>query len=303
MNRNGLLLPHGRGHGPDNAYRGFRRGRIPPAPPAYLGFALLVATLAAGCIQPRPTNAPEPQVPASAPVILDARYAETARQIQADPVGFMRDVGARSEALDQYRLTFYRQERFGGRLRDMEKIDAFFRKSPFSVKFVWPDPGADYYESVYVAGENDNRLVVRERKGALPLLPPTTRRIKPEDSVTFGRSKNPITDFGLARVTQRTLIALNDPELARDTAVRYLGMIHLDPQNRPAFVLRVERPPHPQLQYTRNEFYIDAETLLPAGVDLYLPDGELDARYRYADLKTEVNLTAGDFRITTGKKR
>ncbi|GMV96665.1 MAG: hypothetical protein AMXMBFR83_10270 [Phycisphaerae bacterium] len=252
-----------------------------------------------GCAGPAPR--PEPPREADPLATTPEPYRSEALAIMADPVAYLRRVHDRAEALEHYRLTFYRQERFGNRLREAEKIDALFRKHPFSVKFTWPEPD-DYYESVYVAGENDDKLIVRERKGALPLLPPTVRRINPQDAVVLGRARNAITDFGLARVARRTLLpfepATGDP---RATA-RYLGFVELEPQKCPAYHLRIERPPGRDVQYTRNDFYIDARTLLPAGVDLYLPSGDLDARYRYADVDSSVRLTDADFRIAEGRK-
>ena len=75
------------------------------------------------------------------------------------------------------------------------------------------------------------------------------------------------------------------------------GVVNLDPMNRPAHHLHVERPAAPDVQYTRQELYFDTETLLPAGTDLYLPDGKLDAKYRYSDVNTKVQLTDAHFRI------
>lgn len=254
--------------------------------------------MASACVRPPGKEATTPaRSPAQIIPPSDSKTQQTAERIQADPVAYLRKVLVRTDALDQYRLTFYRQERLGKKLREMEKINALFRKEPFSVKFVWEDPDAAYYESVYVAGQNNNKLVIRERKGALPLLPPTTRRLNPMEAVTLGRARNPITDFGLANVTQRTLLAFEDPRTAGQTTIRYQGLVNLEPQNRPAHHLWIDRPPMPDYQYTRQDFYIDAQTQLPAGTDLYLPSGELDARYRYTDVDTNVNFTDADFRL------
>lgn len=236
----------------------------------------------------------------AAPTDRPAR--EAAQRIEADPLAYLREVLARAEALDQYRLTFYRQERLGGKLREMEQIQALFRAQPFSVKFVWTDPDADYYESVYVAGRNDNKLVVRERKGALPLIPPTTRRLDPTAVVQLGRSRNPITDFGLANLTRRTVEPFDDPAIRPQLSIRYQGLVNLDPQNRPAHHFLIEHPPMRGLEYIRQDFYVDTETRLPAGTDLYESPSELAARYRYADIDPNVNLTDADFRLGTGSR-
>lgn len=228
----------------------------------------------------------------------EARYAAEGEKIKVEPVAYLRKVFASVDALNHYNLMFYRQERLGGKLRPMEEIRATFRKTPFSVKFVWEDPDADYFESVYVEGQNRGRLIIRERKGALPLLPPTIRQLKPMEPVKLGRARNPITDFGLAQITRRTILPFDDPAVRSQMTIRYEGLVNLDPRNRPAHLLRIERPPMPGMQYTRQDFFIDAETLLPAGTDLYLPGGDLDARYRYADVDPQVQTTDADFRLS-----
>lgn len=258
---------------------------------------LLSLALLAGC-----AAAPEARSAATDPQRITPADADDAvvQRIRADKVGFLREVFGRSDALDQYRLTFYRQERLGliPRLGEMEEIRAAFRRKPFSVRFEWPSADAAYFESVYVAGQNNGKLIVRERKGALLGLPPTTRQLDPDDPVKLGRSKNPITDFGLARVAERTLLPFNDPATREVMKIEYEGLVTLEPTGQKAHYFRIERPPMPGLLYTRQDFYVDAETLLPAGTDLYLENGELDARYRYAQVDPRVNLTDDDFRLT-----
>jgi outer membrane lipoprotein-sorting protein len=239
-----------------------------------------------------------PQAAAPAPQrIAQAPPTPASTRIENDPAAFLEQVLARTEKLDEYELTFYRQERTGTfvkKLGEMERIRAWFRKQPFSVRFEWPDPGADYDQSLYIQGRNDNKLIVRERKGLLG-MPPQTRVLNVMDPVTFGRSKNPITDFGIEQLTRRTVDALRDPALRNAMTIRYQGVVNLDPVQRPAYHLRIERPAGGDIRYARQDFYIDTETLLPAGTDLYLPDGKLDARYRYTDINTNVRLTDADF--------
>lgn len=257
-------------------------------------------TLALACrnpdYRPRDLSAPSPAT-ATTPT-PDDPYAQ---RLQADPIACLREIFTRADALPQYRLTFYRQERLGGKLRPQERIVTLFRKEPFSVKFTWDDPDADYYESLYVAGQNNNQLVVRERKGALPLLPPTVRKVEPETAVKFNRACHPITEFGLANLVRRTLIPLEDPQARPHITIRYRGLVHITPQARPVHHLRIERPPTPGVLYIAQDFYIDPQTLLPAGADLYQPDGQLAATYRYVDLDTAVELSDADFQLSTSR--
>jgi len=232
----------------------------------------------------------------------EARHVQEGRRIEADPVAYLRDLCARCEALPQYRVTFHRQERLGTLVRQlgrMEQIRAAYRKSPLSIKFEWDSPDADYYESVYVEGRDDSKLIVRERRGVFP-FPAQVRVIDPALPVKVGRSRNPITDFGLGRIARRILTVLDAPDLAGRIKITYGGMVDLEPLHRPAHHLHIEQPAMPNYPHTKRDFYIDAETLLPAGTDLYLPDGDLDARYRYADIDTAVQLSDADFRLSKG---
>jgi len=260
------------------------------AGPVLLPVALLAATLAC---TPRANRSVEPvglSPPAPRPGTTlpsgDA-YAERLHEILA-----------RSDALTQYRLTFYRRERLGDKLHAQEQIRALFRKEPFSVKFTWENPDPDYYESVYVAGQNDNKLVVRERKPALPILLPTVRKLDPAAAVKFGRALYPVTEFGLANMVRHTLTGIEDPAARSQITIRLLGLVNLEPQNTPAYQLHIERPAGPDAPYTAQDFYIDTRTHLPTGTDLFLPDGQLAASYRYADLDPNVNLTNADFRLS-----
>ncbi len=229
----------------------------------------------------------------------EARMAREGERIKADPVAYLREVKQRCAALEQYRLTFYRQERLGliPTLGPVERIRAAFRREPFSVKFEWDDETMPYFESVYATGHNDNQVIVRERRGLFP-FPPQVRIIHVDLPVTLGMAKNPITAFGLAQMAARTLAACEDPALADVMTMTYDGVAELELIDRTAHHLRIERPPTPGYLYTRQDFYVDSETGWPAGTDLWLKDGQLDARYRYAEIEINVQLTDADFRLS-----
>jgi hypothetical protein len=252
-----------------------------------LGLAVSVAVIAtSGCAQP-----------VAGPGM--GRTTEGVRAINRDPVGYLRQLCARCEQLEQYRLKFYRQERLGliPVLGPMEEINASFRKRPFSVKFEWPDPKMPYYESVYVDGRNNNLLLIRERRGLL-LAPPQVRIIDVDLPVKIGKARNPITVFGLANMVRRTLEPFEDAKLSKVMTITCPGVVDLEPTCRPAYHLRIQRPPTAGYRYTRQDFYVDVATALPAGTDLWLRSGNLDARYRYADVNTNAHLTDEDFRLS-----
>lgn len=223
--------------------------------------------------------------------------------LKNEPIAYLRMLKERCQELDAYRLTFYRQERLGlfAKLQPMERIEANFRAEPFSVKFVWPDEDMPYHESVYVDGKNDNKLRIRERVGVLGFAP-QVREVDIQLPVQIGKAKNPITDFGLARLTSRTLMPFEDPETAEVMTISYDGLVDLGPMHVPAHHLRIERPQMEGYRYTRQDLFIDAQTQWPAGTDLWLPNGKLDARYRYTQIETDVHFTDEDFKLSEPKE-
>jgi hypothetical protein len=257
------------------------------------------AALPAGCAAPQRAPSVSQARKAPPPPKIAEGGGDVVDRLKSEPVVVLREMYDRATKLQQYQLMFYRQERQGlfQKLGEMEEIKASFRKQPFSVKFVWDSPEAAYLEAVYVEGQNANKLTVRERKGILG-MPPQVRVLNPNDAVNFGASKNPITDFGLAQVASRTVTPLEDPNIGPLMTVTYEGLVDLDPMHLPAYHLKITRPPGTGNRYTLQDFYIDKATLLPAGTDLYLPNGNMDARYRYAGVNTKVKLTDADFTMT-----
>ncbi len=257
---------------------------------------LLLAATLTGC-----GGQPPPRVTVVEQHAAPAPEDPTAERLRADPAGYLRELAQRCNAIPRYRLIFYRQERLGlisKQLTGMEKIQATFRHDPFSVKFVWLSEDPDYWESFFVKGANDDKLVARERKG-FSIFPAQVRRVNITDPVKWGRSLNPVTDFGLARLSERTLMPFDDPAVAPKMTVRYEGVARLDIIDRPAHHLVIERPPTPGYLFTRQDFYIDAETRLPAGTDLWLENGELGARYRYAEVDLSGTVTDDDFKLSS----
>jgi hypothetical protein len=244
-----------------------------------------------------------PEAPAGPRLTVTKEFKQPedpmAQRLAIEPVAALRDIYERCRELDEYTLTFYRQERLGllvAKMQPLEEIHAKYRSDPFSVKFTWDSEEAQLYESTFVEGENLDKLIVRERKGVFP-FPPQVRVMDPQFTVQIGKSKNPITFFGLAQMMRRTLEPFDNQETAEIMTVTYEGLTDLEITGQSAHYVKITRPKTPGLDYTRQDFYIDAETQLPAGTDLYLPDGKLDARYRYANVNTDVSLTDADFRM------
>jgi hypothetical protein len=227
---------------------------------------------------------------------------ETADLIKHDPLAYLRQVQQRCDAIPKYRLTFYRQERLDmfQTLGKVEQIDVTFRAHPFSVKFAWDDPDSRFIESIYVAGKNHGKLVVRERRGLLG-LPPATYYVNPMDAVKLGQSKRPITDFGLSKMMERTIATIERPPGGVPARIEYRGLTRIDLTGQEAYHLVIKRAVAPGHPDPRQDLWIDVKTGLPAGTALYLPDGKLDASYFYADVRPNNSISDKDFRLGSAK--
>lgn len=240
--------------------------------------AIVACTPRHAGITPQPTGnqtAPLPQSPG-------ADASDSTGLLNSDPMAYLRDVARRAATLEQYQVTFVRQERLGAipTLHAVERINAWFRAQPFSVKFEWQDDDSEFRQAAYVAGSEKDKVLLLRRMGLFGMKL-GVERYNPQDSVTFGKTRNPVTDFGLDRMMQRTLKRLEDAKHFGGANVRYLGVETLE--GTPAYHLRSEFPAEDQYPNKRTDMYVERSSNLPLGVYLWLPNGDLDAMYLYLD--------------------
>jgi len=251
-----------------------------------LATCLLVTGCAASGRHPLPTPPPAAEA-------LPAAVAARADFVARDPRGYLFSVAENCRKLEQYTLTFIREERRGflNLLQGPEKIRCWFRRDPFSVRMLWLDPNVKYGESTYVAGEADNKVRFVPRHGFLG-LPPKVVAVDLQTPVIWGESRRPLTDFGLERLMERTLVPLR--ESGEDARVTYVGVELLPETGRFVHHIRLEYPIG-RYAHPTQELYVDAENDLPAGTLLLLASGSLDAAYFYYDINPAVTLTDADF--------
>jgi hypothetical protein len=216
-----------------------------------------------------------------------------AEAVRRDPVAYLRQVAENCRTLEQYTLTFTRQERRGlfKLLYGPERIACWFRREPFSIRMKWLDPEVKYGESTYVEGEHDNKVRFVPRHGLFG-LPPSITEVNLQTPVIWGESKYPLTTFGLERLMRRTLNTM--AEAGDEVALKYMGLVKLNRGDRIVHHLRLEYAP--KLHETPiQDLYIDAQTDLPAATVLKYSSGRLDAAYIYEDLNPDVAFSDQDF--------
>lgn len=224
-----------------------------------------------------------------------ARIEPRTAAIRCDPLAYLREVAANCRALEQYTLTFTRYERRGlfPRMQGPEHIAAWFRREPFSVRLKWLDDDIKYGETVYVANQADDQVRFVTRWWTPPLRPPpAVNRVNLPTPVFWGESKRPLTEFGLERLMDHTLDAIE--QAGPDAVVRFEETTILPLDGRPVHHIRIELPPA-RSQTPTQDLYIDVATDLPAGAVVRLRSGRIDAAYFYADIDAEIELTDDDF--------
>lgn len=225
--------------------------------------------------------------------------------IRRDPVAYLESCLDRCKKIDAFTTTFYLQERLGivPTLRPVFRIAAKWRRSPLSIKFDMLDETSEYAESLYIDGQDDNKVSVLPRHGLLG-LPPTVGKFPVSWSLLFHKAKNPITDFGPQRMLERTLykIGLARTENIPGQIITYKGMVKLEITGQVVHFIHITNPMHRSFPHSRQHLYIDARLQIPAGSFVWDQRGELDAMYLYSEVDLSPNLTDDDFTIVWPKK-
>jgi hypothetical protein len=212
-----------------------------------------------------------------------------------DPLGYLRRVRDCCAKLEAYYLIFVRQERRGigllKSLRGPERIECWFRRTPFSIRMKWLDPDIKYGESSYVQGRDGDHLRFTPRP-RLFNLPYRVYRVSPHTPVNWGECRYPVTEFGVEVLMQRTLETIAaDPA---GTRVSYVGIDRAPGSSRSAHRIRIDYPratnPAPV-----QELFIDPQTDLPLHTEMRFADGSIDTAYTYEGLDASAELTDADF--------
>lgn len=231
---------------------------------------------------------------------------EQGRRIAEDPEGFLRDSLERCESLASYEVDFYKQERvaglFGEILRPEEHMRAKFRAEPFSVKMTMLNESHEFSETLYVEGQNKDMLRCRWRKAILPGGEPPVNDYPPQFAVQFGKSINPITDFGVARLMQRVLRTLEQATTSGAApSVVYRGLTEFEKDALPVHHVRLQYPGRGPVPNLRVDLLFHVDSLLPAA-SYVRPDGkELQGRYIYTRFDLDVQFSDADFRLSEAR--
>ena len=261
-----------------------------------VGVVLTCWILTAGCVRPAA------RLPLELREIKDPEAV--VQRIDEDPVKFLRDCLAETAKARQFTAHFQRQERLGlfAELRPLENIQAEHREAPFSVRFTWMGGDSEYQQCVYVQGRDEDKVVLLPRKGLLG-LPPEPQSYPPEMAVTFGKSRNPITDFGPRRMLERTLDRIEKAAPLGGVKIKVLPPVELPPADEPCYHLELRFPEGDPFKCKLQDLYIRMRTYVPVATWLWLPgspertSATLDGMYVYAGINPDAVLTDANFVI------
>ena len=221
---------------------------------------------------------------------------EMAKLIRDDPIAFLEyAIDHYDREVKGYRATLFKQERIGGTLRPAERIEVHFREKPFSVLMDWQEGASLARKTLYVTGENDNKLL------ALPAgwrsIAGIVRR-DPDDPDAKRSARYPITEFGLQKGSKRTLKAWKAARDRGDWKINFLGTeTPAELGKRPCWaVRRVESPSRDADGIVTSTFFFDTRTYLQLGSVLLDDKGGLVGTYYFRDL--ELNPTFADDTFT-----
>ena len=96
------------------------------------------------------------------------RPAEMEKLAQTDPIAFMEHCLRRyAREVKGYTLVLQKQEKLAGKIYPKEEISVRFREQPQSVYFQWLEGSRLAERTLYVEGENDGKLLARDRKSVV----------------------------------------------------------------------------------------------------------------------------------------
>jgi hypothetical protein len=204
---------------------------------------------------------------------------------QTDAIAFFRQCLRRYDReVSGYTCTLDKTERLDGKVQPQETIAAWFREQPFSVQLEWEKNARLAKRSLYVKGQNNEKLLVLPNGRLLSLAGIVTR--DPDGSSARSSGRYPQTEFGIKIGTERTV---TDWEAARNRKalhVEYLGQKKIaEVGDRVCYVFKRSQYDKPEQDgIIEATMYIDKETWLQVGSVLKGEDG-LVGEYFFRDIK------------------
>lgn len=215
---------------------------------------------------------------------------------EKDPVAFL------AQCLEQYhrrkiagyRLIMQKQERVGGTLHPTEEIEVHFREQPHSVFMKWLKGQRLASRALYVAGENNGKVLAKPAGVAGALLSAIER--DPEGPEAKQSGRYPLTQFGLKKTAERSLKGWKAAQEKGTLRFEYLGVRKVrEAGDRLCYALRRTCNPPEDDGQAEATLYIDKELGLQVGSVVKDAEGKLLGEYFYRDIQFNPEFKKGQF--------
>ncbi len=222
----------------------------------------------------------------SAPLLFplpdDAQMEQLAK---TDPIAFFRAILRRYDReVTSYTCTLEKTERLDGQVQPTEEIAIWFREYPFSALLEWNKGARLAKRSLYVRGQNNDKLLVLPNGRLLSLAGVVERDVDSASAKSSGRYLQ--SEFGIKIGTERTVSSWEAAKKNNALHIEYLGIKKVpELGNRPCYVFK--RAPYDKPEedgITEATLYIDKETWLQSGSVVKGADGLIGAYY-FRDVK------------------
>jgi hypothetical protein len=212
--------------------------------------------------------------------------AKMNRLAESDPIAFLEACVRRSDReVKGYRCVLHKQERIDGKLQRSEEIAVAFREEPFAVMFEWLEGGRLAFRTLYVKGQNNDKLLVKPA-GLFALAGVVERDADGADARKSGRY--PLNEFGAKIGTLRTLAAWKNAVKNEAFHCEFLGEVKVkELGDRVCYKFRRTKYKEPEEAdgVVDCTIYVDKETWLQTGSVVKGAEGQLLGEYFFKDLK------------------
>ena len=209
----------------------------------------------------------------------------------------MTDCRSKYDTVHDYTCTFYKRERFDGKLSDLHVLMMKARTRPLSFYFKCATPKAGR-EAIWIDGKNKGKVIAHDA-GFVKVLA-GTMNLDPRGDIAMEDNHHPITEAGLGNMID-TIRQRWDIEL-KPGVTRVEFHPHMKVGDRVCTMIETTHPHHDKtFVFHRVKVYIDDKLGLPIRLEGYdWPkqigvEPELVEEYTYANLRTNLGLTDRDF--------
>lgn len=215
---------------------------------------------------------------------------------ERDPVAFLAKCLAEynQRGVKSYKLLMQKQERVGGVLNKTEEIEVVFREQPHSVHMRWLKGERLASRVLYVAGENNGKVLAKPAGVAGAFLSAVER--DPEGPEAKQSGRYPLTTFGLKNTAARSLRTWKAAQDKGTFKFEYLGIKKVpEAGDRLCYAIKRYCDPPEDDGMVEVTLYIDKELGLQLGSIAKAAEGKLLGEYFYRDIEFNPELKTDPF--------